>query len=76
MAMDTGKISLCKEIHVSDNEILAPLPFNLYMSRPYEFRSEKEFYAVAEKLRHETLDTLYQKVKAKWNLYIDHGKEQ
>ena len=54
---------------------LIPLPFNSYISRPYVFRSKKEFNKLVEKVRHETLDSLYQKVKAQWNLYIDNGVE-
>jgi hypothetical protein len=75
ISLGTRKILLCTEIQLSDSEALVPLPFNLYMSRPYVFRSEKEFYSVVEKVRHETLDTLYQKVKTKWDLYIDNDKE-
>jgi hypothetical protein len=71
----TKKVSLCTEIQVSDYKVLLPLPVHTYMSRPYTFSSEKEFYALIEKVKDETLNTLYQKVKSKWNLYIDHGKE-
>ena len=69
------QIHIETEVPLIWNELLLPLPSKLYMSRPYVFKSEKEFYKLVEKVRHETLDSLYQKVKAQWDLYIDNGKE-
>ena len=69
------QINIKTEIPLVENDVLVPLPFNSYISRPYVFRSQKEFNKLVEKVRHETLDTLYQKVKAQWNLYIDNNVE-
>ena len=69
------QINIKTEIPLIENDVLIPLPFNSYISRPYVFRSKKEFNKLVEKVRHETLDSLYQKVKAQWNLYIDNGVE-
>jgi hypothetical protein len=69
-------ISLCTEIQVDEDNVILPLPANLYASRPYEFGSEKEFRKIEHEVKsRENLDSLFQKVKAQWNLYIDNGKE-
>ena len=40
-----------------------------YMNRPYVFKSKEEFDEIVEKAKHETLDTLYLKVKGQWRKY-------
>jgi hypothetical protein len=37
-----------------------------YMTRPYVFKSKEEFDDLVEKAKHETLDSLYDKVKKQW----------
>lgn len=39
------------------------------LSRPYNFKSEKEFNDTLEAAKHETLDTLFQKVSLQWKKY-------
>jgi hypothetical protein len=69
-------ISLCTEIQIDEDNVILPLPINVYASRPYEFDSEKEFRRIEHQVKsRENLDSLFQKVKAQWNLYIDNGKE-
>ena len=69
-------ISLCAEIQIDRDNIILPLPTNLYASRPYDFDSEKEFRKIERQVKSgENLDSLFHKVKAQWNLYIDNGKE-
>lgn len=76
ISLGSRAISLCTEIQIDDNNIILPLPANLYASRPYAFGSEKEFRKIEHQVKsRENLDTLFQKVKAQWNLYIDNGKE-
>ncbi|MGI0043490.1 MAG: hypothetical protein ACRD47_07245 [Nitrososphaeraceae archaeon] len=68
--------SLCTEIQIDENNIILPLPTNQYASRPYEFDSEKHFKKIERQvISRENLDTLFQRVKTQWNLYIDNGKE-
>jgi hypothetical protein len=68
-------ISLYPEVQIDEDNIILPLPSNLYASRPYEFGSEKEFRKIEHQVKSKNLDSLFQKVKAQWNLYIDNGKE-
>lgn len=76
ISLGSRAISLCTEIQIDDNNIILPLPANLYASRPYAFDSEKELRKIEHQVKsRENLDTLFQKVKAQWNLYIDNGKE-
>jgi hypothetical protein len=76
ISLDSRTISLCTEIHLDKNSIIIPLPTDLYASRPYEFDSEKQFRKFEHQVKsRENLDSLFQKVKAQWNLYIDNGKE-
>ena len=75
-SIDSTEISLCIEIQVDQDNVVLPLPTNQYASIPYEFDSEKKFRQVEHHVRtKENLDTLFQKVKAQWDLYIDNGKE-
>jgi hypothetical protein len=53
-------------------EFICPLEQNMYLTRPYTFKSEEEFDNLVERVKkYETLDSLYQKVKDEWNLYVD-----
>jgi hypothetical protein len=40
-----------------------------YMNKPYAFKSKKEFDDLVEKAKHETIDSLYNKVKNQWKKY-------
>jgi hypothetical protein len=40
-----------------------------YMNRAYAFKSKEEFDDLVEKTKHETIDTLYDKVKEQWQKY-------
>lgn len=76
ISLGSRTISLCREIQIDENNIILPLPTNLYASRPYEFDSEKEFRKIVHQVKSKkNLDTLFQKVKTQWSLYIDNGKE-
>ncbi|MPZ07061.1 MAG: hypothetical protein GEU26_11715 [Nitrososphaeraceae archaeon] len=76
VSTNSSRISLCTEIQIDEVNAILPLSANLYGSRPYEFDSEKEFRKIEHQVKSkENLDTLFQKVKAQWNLYIDNGKE-
>lgn len=76
ISLGSRKICLCPEIQLDENSIILPLPTNLYASRPYEFDSEKEFRKIEQQVKsRENLDSLFQKVKSQWNLYIDNGRE-
>jgi hypothetical protein len=75
-SLGSRAISLCAEIQTDENNIILPLPTDLYASRPYEFDSEENFRKIEQQVRsRENLDSLFQKVKAQWNIYIDNGKE-
>ena len=76
ISANSSVISLCTEIQVDEDNVILPLSVNLYASRPYEFISEKEFRKIEHQVKfRENLDSLFQKVKRQWNLYIDNGKE-
>lgn len=76
VSIDSNEISLCTEILVDEDNAILPLPVNEYASRPYEFDSEKEFRKLEHLVRTiEDLDSLFQKVKAQWDLYIDNDTE-
>jgi hypothetical protein len=76
ISSSSREISLCTEIQVDKDNVILPLPVNVYASRPYEFDSEKEFRKIEHQVKsRENLDSLFQKVKAQWNLYIDNGKK-
>ena len=76
ISVNSGLISLCTEIQIDEDNVILPLPVNAYASRPYEFISEKEFRKTEHQVKSkENLDSLFQKVEAQWNLYIDNGKE-
>jgi hypothetical protein len=51
--------------------LLKPLEYMSYINKPYAFKSREEFEEYIKKVKSETLDTLYQKVKAVWRKYID-----
>jgi hypothetical protein len=53
----------------NENEIFSPLPAP--MSRVFSFESEEKFDQYIEKAKGETLDSLYKRVKAIWQKYID-----
>ena len=76
ISVNSSVISLSTEIQIDEDNIILPLPANAYASRPYEFNSEKEFRKIEHKVKSkENLHSLFQKIKAQWNLYIDNGKE-
>ena len=76
ISINSGVISLCTEIQIDEDNVILPLPVNVYASRPYEFDSEKEFRKIEHQVKsRENLASLFRKVKAQWNLYIDNGKE-
>ncbi|MGH9951425.1 MAG: hypothetical protein ACRD5J_07365, partial [Nitrososphaeraceae archaeon] len=76
ITLGSRAISFCAEIQMDKDNIILPLPTNLYASRPYEFDSEEKFRKIERQVKSiENLDSLFQKVKAQWNLFIDNGKE-
>ncbi|HJS81987.1 MAG TPA: hypothetical protein VJ742_04045, partial [Nitrososphaera sp.] len=54
-----------------DGEIIKPLEQGMYINRPYAFSSKEEVDAYVDKAKHETIDSLYHKVKSIWAKYID-----
>lgn len=51
ISLGSRTISLCREIQIDENNIILPLPTNLYASRPYEFDSEKEFRKIVHQVK-------------------------
>jgi hypothetical protein len=45
------------------------LPPSMYLNTPYFFKSVTEFNRIIEQARHETIDSIYEKVKAQWKRY-------
>ena len=65
-------ITLDESIEVTNNKTeYKPFDIQAYLNKPYTFKSRKEFDDTIEKAKHETLDTLYKKVKKVWSKYID-----
>lgn len=67
-----GKAKLSEKIPLPDSDImLHPIEEGSYLSKEYQFSSKEEIEKFIEKARRETLDTLFEKVKAVWAKYID-----
>jgi hypothetical protein len=64
-------ITLKRSISIDDTSGYKPFEQLAYLNEPYRFQSEQDFKSYIDRARHETLDTLYRKVKAIWSKYID-----
>jgi hypothetical protein len=65
------RIILEGSILIDDTNKYRPFEPSAYLNTPYRFRSKKDFELCVQEARHETLDSLYRKVKAIWSKYID-----
>jgi hypothetical protein len=70
---DNGNVNITLEdsIKVGDRTEYKPFELEAYLNKPYTFKSHEEFDETIEKAKHETRDTLHQKVKKIWSKYID-----
>lgn len=69
--IDEIKITLEKSIQINETSEYRPYEREAYLNKPYIFKSKEEFDSIIEKAKHESLDSLYKRVKAIWNKYID-----
>lgn len=67
------RIILQKQIELDDDRktVLKPLDLISYINKPYQFKTQDEFWSYIEKAKQKTTDTLHAKVKAIWNKYVD-----
>jgi len=68
---DEINITLEKSIQINETSEYRPYEREAYLNKPYTFKSKEEFVSTIEKAKHESLDSLYKRVKAIWNKYID-----
>jgi hypothetical protein len=54
-----------------EDDVTRFIPLNDNIAKPYIFASREEFDKYIERVKGETLDTLYKKVKSIWAKYID-----
>jgi hypothetical protein len=66
-----GKVVLSKEIPLPDGSTLYPLDKWSYLNKPYEFSSEEEINTYVIMVKKQSLDDLYDIVKAEWKKYTD-----
>ena len=64
-------ITLDNSIPIGNKSEYRPFEVEAYLNKPYTFRSREEFDNIIEMAKHETLDSLYKKVKTIWRRYID-----
>jgi hypothetical protein len=64
-------ITLDNSIPIGNKSEFRPFEVEAYLNKPYTFRSREEFDNIIEMAKHETLDSLYKKVKTIWRRYID-----
>jgi hypothetical protein len=67
----TISINLVIDLGFDTSEIYRPYESASYMNRPYSFSSKEQVNEYIEKVKDETLDSLYKKVKAVWKKYVD-----
>lgn len=68
IATDNGQvIRLEKSIPLGDGSSLVPP--SMYLNSPYVFKSDAEFDRIIDQARHETIDSIYKKVKRQWEIY-------
>jgi hypothetical protein len=67
----TVNITLEESIPNTNKTEYKPFEVEAYLNKPYSFKSNEEFDDTIERAKHETLDSLYKKVKTIWRRYID-----
>lgn len=60
---------------IEDNRILVPPCIEEYPYEPIEFESEEELQQYFEKARHETIETLFQRVFKTISIYVDQDED-
>src|SRR5437879_276759 len=65
-----SSISICDDIELQD-KIVKPFEAISYINRPYSFSSEAQLNECIHKVKNESLDSVYMKVKSIWKKYID-----
>lgn len=69
--VNSNEVALEKSLSISETSEYRPFESTAYLNKPYIFKSKQDFESCVNKVRGETLDTLYSKVKSCWIKYID-----
>jgi hypothetical protein len=69
--VNSNEVALEKSLSISETSEYRPFESTAYLNKPYIFKSKQDFESCVNKVRGETLDTLYRKVKSCWIKYID-----
>jgi hypothetical protein len=65
------EVTLESSIPIDDTNKYRPFESSAYLSEPYRFESRQDFDLTVKRARGETLDSLYEKVKRIWLIYVD-----
>jgi hypothetical protein len=69
--INSNEITLEKSLPMTETSDYRPFESAAYLTKPYNFKSKRDFLSCVDKARNETLDTLYRKLKPIWSKYVD-----